>query len=232
MQHSDSVPCFLGHAKFGLCVSRVCCDCLSVCQSMYVCYLSLLSAPLVMSKSFQGTCSSQLYPPPSHPLPPKKRKNTDQSSERLLQYVACVCVGRLLSVCQGAKLFWMAPSHSVTTAKTDRGVVGQSGVGVLNELSRIQPASVSRGMNEWPDSLFTSSFLSDFPDLLPPATPPFNFVTLVSPRIPQLCIFSNPLPSPNLQLCPPLHLPLSTCLSLLLYAPFCPIFFICYDAVF
>lgn len=52
----------------------------------------------------------------------------------------------------------MDPSHLVTLAETDRGAVGQSGVGVLNELSWIQPASVSRGLNEWPDSL--SSFFS------------------------------------------------------------------------
>lgn len=55
-----------------------------------------------------------------------------------------VCVGTgdclLLShsanaVCHGAKEFWMDPSHLVTIAETDRGAVGQSGVGVFNELS-------------------------------------------------------------------------------------------------
>lgn len=39
------------------------------------------------------------------------------------------------AVCHGAKEFWMDPSHLVTLAETDRGAVGQSGVGVLNELS-------------------------------------------------------------------------------------------------
>lgn len=77
----------------------------------------------------------------------------------------------------------MCPSHLVTIAETDRGAVGQSGVGVLNELSWIQSACVSRGMDEWPDSLSTSLFLYDFPalypDLLP--LPLFPFQTFSPP---------------------------------------------------
>lgn len=144
---------------------------------------SLLVAPLVTSESFQGTCSNHLCTPTSPQKKQKKKKHKAAHGE-IAAVRAGVFVCWSVAVCQGAKLFWIGPSHLVTPAETDRGVVGQSGVGVLNELSCIQPASVSRGMNEWPDSLFTSSFLSDFPDLLPPATslpPLFNFVTLVCP---------------------------------------------------
>lgn len=140
-----------------------------------------------------------------------------------MQHVACLCWS--VAVCRGAKLFWMGPSHLVTTAETDRGVVGQSGVDVLNELSCIQPASVSRGMNEWPDSLFTSCFLPDFPDLLPPATsssPSFQLChSRLSPKFPHRgCVvfffLNNLVPWLNLPLCRPPH-----------HAPFCLLFLIC-----
>lgn len=55
----------------------------------------------------------------------------------------------------------------------------------LNELSRIQTASVSRGMDECPDSLFTS--LHDFPASSSPSLS--NFLTLLSPKILILCLF-------------------------------------------
>ena len=100
----------------------------------------------------------------------------------------------------------MGPSLLVTIAETDRGAMGQSGVGVLNELSRIQTASVSRGMDEWPDSLSTSFFLSDFPALplslsLSPSlslslsscsiSPSLsNFLTLLSPPKSLHCVSS------------------------------------------
>lgn len=182
MQHSDSVPCFLGHANlvcvFPMCAALSVRACLVRARVNVIFIVEIpVSCPISDEQIFpRDSLQSSLNPP----------KNTKQSTERSLPCVTCVCVCVcwLVAVCQGAKLFWIGPSHLVTTAENDRGVVGQSGVGVLNELSCIQPASVSRGMNEWPDSLFTSSFLSDFPDLLPPATslpPLFNFVTLVSP---------------------------------------------------
>lgn len=47
----------------------------------------------------------------------------------------CECYILQIAVSHGVKVFWMCPSHLVTIAETDRGAVGQSGVGVLNELS-------------------------------------------------------------------------------------------------
>lgn len=80
-----------------------------------------------------------------------------------LKVRGCGCHKLQIAVSHGVKVFWMCPSHLVTIAETDRGAVGQSGVGVLNELSWIQSACVSRGMDEWPDSLSTSLLLHDFP---------------------------------------------------------------------
>lgn len=36
-----------------------------------------------------------------------------------------------IAVSHGVKVFWMGPSHLVTIAESDRGAVGQSGVGVF-----------------------------------------------------------------------------------------------------
>lgn len=92
----------------------------------------------------------------------------------------CWCHILQIAVSHGVKVFWMGPSHLVTIAETDRGAMGQSGVGVLNELSQIQTASVSRGMDEWPDSLSTSLFLSDFPALSLPSASHFGYPFLPS----------------------------------------------------
>lgn len=217
---SDNAPRFLGHAE--------CVCAFPVCPRLCVCVLFIIkipvSSPISNERSFLGTCSDHFWSP-------KSSKDTAETADthtcltRACVHVCSRALARacLLAVCQGAKLFWIGPSHLVTIAETDRGAVGQSGVGVLNELSCIQTASVSRGMNEWPDSLFTSSFLSDFPDLsLPP--PLLNFVTLLSPQILMLCIFVNI----SLSLSPHSTSHFS-CLLLFplycLYAPFSPFFF-------
>lgn len=198
-----------------MCAASVC---LSVCQStqawrMHVCVIYPCCSIGDEQIFPKGLTLISFYPPPLQ-IKNKNQKIRDQSTERLLQYVACVLCWSV-AVCR-AKLFWMGPSHLVTTAETDRGVVGQSGVGVLNELSCIQQASVSRGMNEWPDSLFTSSFLSDFPSLLPPASflpPSFQLChSRLSPKFPNRAFFfllTNSLSS----LAPTLHLSPSCCYS-------------------
>lgn len=45
----------------------------------------------------------------------------------------CVLACHILqiAVCHGVKVFWMCPNHFVSIAETDRGAVGQSGVGVF-----------------------------------------------------------------------------------------------------
>lgn len=47
----------------------------------------------------------------------------------------CWCHILQIAFCHGVKVFWMCSCHLVTIAETDRGAVGQSRVGVLNELS-------------------------------------------------------------------------------------------------
>lgn len=134
--------------------------------------------------AFQGCCSDHDY----FPL-------QGEHAERLMRRMDFgVTSCKLLSVI-GVKVFWMCPCHLVTIAETDRGAVGQSGVGVLNELSWIQTVSLSRGMDEWPDSLSTSLFLSlTFQPslLLSSLSPPLsNFLTLLAPQNPYIVSFFN-----------------------------------------
>lgn len=116
---SDNTPAwFLRHLDY-VCVSV--CVCHTYACMLCACVLFITRIPVSNKHEFPKCCSDHGYCP-----------------ENIALACVFVCVGvtcsKLLSV-MVVEVFWMCPSHLVTIAETDRGVVGQSGVGVLNELS-------------------------------------------------------------------------------------------------
>lgn len=91
-----------------------------------------LAATLVTNMTFQGFALNVLIAPKTtlH----EKRAMCYLVSVRVHAWVAS-CHIMEFSVNHSVKVFWMCPSHLATIAETDRGAVGQSRVGVLNELS-------------------------------------------------------------------------------------------------